>query len=65
MPALRTGNHIGLPLQILAKLNHYRGQGIVDKLGSLMDIATDLDLISGADSGDSPTGICRRLKRLT
>jgi len=23
MPALRTGNHIGLPLQILAKLNHY------------------------------------------
>jgi len=24
VPALRTGNHIGLPLQILAKLNHYR-----------------------------------------
>src|SRR3972149_1228684 len=23
MPALQTGNHIGLPLQILAKLNHY------------------------------------------
>src|SRR3989304_7484840 len=24
VPALRTGNHIGLPLQIFAKLNHYR-----------------------------------------
>jgi hypothetical protein len=31
MSALRTGNHIGLPLQILAKLNHYPWVGFIDK----------------------------------
>jgi hypothetical protein len=29
--ALRTGNHIGLPLQILAKLNHYPSRRQVEK----------------------------------
>jgi len=30
-----------------------------------LDIASDLDLIGGAHLGDRPTGICRRLRRLT
>jgi hypothetical protein len=30
-----------------------------------MDIATDLDLIGDAVTGDKPTGICRRIQRLT
>jgi len=30
-----------------------------------VDIAADLDFIVGAFAGDKPTGLCRRLWRLT
>jgi hypothetical protein len=32
---------------------------LIDKLGSLADIATDSGLIDAAALGDRPTGICR------
>jgi hypothetical protein len=43
----------------------FGGYKIVDKLRQPADIAADSDLIGGAVSGDGPTGICRRLKRVT
>jgi hypothetical protein len=48
----------------LSRRSAFGGKFYVDKLGGLVDIATDFDFIVGALAGDKPTSKCRCLRRL-
>jgi hypothetical protein len=47
------------------KRSVFVGQRIVDKVGYVKDIATDLKTVRESISEDGPTCICRRLMRVT